>query len=201
VIRVLQPKEIQALLAAIADLRYKTLVMLAVFSGARQGEIIGLKWPDVDFDNSQIHIQRTYNNHGWYKPKSDASNRRVDLGPAMMKQLKLWRLACPPNDLDLVFPNNAGHVIDDVSFLKQTFFPALARAGIDRIRFHDLRHTFASLLIEQGENIKYIQTQLGHASPSITLDVYSHLMRPSNPESAKNLENRVLGERHKQPSI
>ena len=65
-------------------------------------------------------------------------------------------------------------------------------AGISRIRFHDLRHTYASLLIEQGENIKYIQSQLGHSTPSITLDVYAHLMKPTNPEAACRLENSIF---------
>ena len=64
--------------------------------------------------------------------------------------------------------------------------------GLARIRFHDLRHTCASLLIEQGENIKYIQTQLGHASPSITMDVYAHLMQSTNQAAATRLENAVL---------
>ena len=72
------------------------------------------------------------------------------------------------------------------------FNPALKKAGIERIRFHDLRHTYASLLIEQGENIKYIQTQLGHSSPTVTLNVYSHLMKPINQEAPSRLENTIF---------
>lgn len=72
------------------------------------------------------------------------------------------------------------------------FRPALKAAGIEQIRFHDLRHTYASLLIEQGENIKYIQTQLGHASPTVTLNVYAHLMKPTNQEAAKKLESMIF---------
>ena len=77
--------------------------------------------------------------------------------------------------------------------MNRYFYPALKNAGIKKIRFHDLRHTFASLLIKQGENIKYIQNQLGHASPTITLNVYAHLMNPTNQESARKLENTVFG--------
>jgi len=74
------------------------------------------------------------------------------------------------------------------------FCPALAKAGITgKVRFHDLRHTYASLLIEQGENIKYIQSQLGHASPTVTLNVYAHLMKPTNQEAAKRFENTLFG--------
>ena len=70
---------------------------------------------------------------------------------------------------------------------------ALKGAGIPRIRFHDLRHTYASLMIEQGENIKYIQSQLGHATPTITMNVYAHLMKPVNQEAARRLEGRIFG--------
>lgn len=67
------------------------------------------------------------------------------------------------------------------------------KTGIGLIRFHDLRHTSASLLIEQGENIKYIQKQLGHSSPTATLNVYAHLMRPVNHEAMARLEDTVFG--------
>ena len=70
--------------------------------------------------------------------------------------------------------------------------PALKNAGIDKIRSHDLRHTTASLMIEQGENIKYIQSQLGHSSPTVTLNVYAHLMKPINQEATCRLESAIF---------
>jgi len=76
--------------------------------------------------------------------------------------------------------------------LRRHFYPALEAAKCPKIRFHDLRHTYASLLIEQGENIKYIQSQLGHASPVVTLSVYAHLMNPVNQEAACRLENAIV---------
>ncbi len=110
----------------------------------------------------------------------------------MMKELKRWKLACPPSTLDLIFPNEAGNPIDDSSMLSRHFHPAFEAAGLKRIRFHDLRHTYASLMIEQGENIKYIQSQLGHSSPTVTLNVYAHLMNPVNQEAARRLENVIF---------
>ena len=101
-------------------------------------------------------------------------------------------MASRRNDLDLVFPNGEGGPIDHHNMVYRVFLPT-CRAGIERIRFHDLRHTFASLLIEQGENIKYIQTQLGHSSPTVTLNVYAHLMKPTNQAAACRLENTVFG--------
>ena len=93
-----------------------------------------------------------------------------------MKQLKKWKLACPPNELDLVFPNLSGGPLERGHVVQNFFWPALDKAKLDRIRFHDLRHTYASLLIAQGENIKYIQKQMGHSKPSVTMDIYAHLM-------------------------
>ena len=192
-ITILIPDKINALFEAEEDQKYHTLFMLAIFSGARQGELFGLKWADVDWINSQIHIQRTFNNGAWYKPKSKASKRKIDLGPGTMAELKKWKLACLPNDLDLIFPNQSGSPLDHGYMLRRYYWPALKKAGIPKMKFHNLRHTFASLLIEQGENIKYIQSQLGHSSPTVTLDVYAHLMKPINQEAACKLENTIFG--------
>ena len=138
-------------------------------SGARQGELLGLKWPDVDWENNQI--QRTFNNQAWYEPKSKTSRRRIYLGLSAMKALRTWRLACPPNELDLIFPNEAGEPLNHNNMVSRYFNPAVKEAGLGKVRFHDLRRAYASLLIAQGENIKYTQTQLGHSSPTVTLHV------------------------------
>ena len=191
-IRILQPHEIKALLDATENDKYRTLFKLAIATGARQGEILGLKWQDIDRENSQVKIRRTFNNQAWYEPKTSQSRRRIDIGPSMLSDLKKWKLACPPCELDLVFPNIAGGPINHNNMVSRYFNPALKKAGIERIRFHDLRHTFASILIAQGENVKYIQSQLGHSSPTVTLNVYSHLMKKQNPESAARLEATVF---------
>jgi len=192
IIQILTPAEINALIDAETDPKYRTLYMLAIMSGARQGELLGLKWIDVDWFTSQIHIQRTFNTRRWYKPKSKASKRKIDIGPSMMKALRRWHKISPKNELDLIFPNLAGKPMWQGHMLLRRFYPALKKAEVPRIRFHDLRHTFASMLIEQGENIKYIQSQLGHSSPTVTLNVYAHLMKPSNQESACKLEKTVF---------
>lgn len=171
------------------------LFRLAIFSGARQGEIFGLKWTDVLWTSDQIQIQRTFNNGAWYKPKTKASNRKIDLGPVTMSELKKWSLACPPNDLDLVFPNQHGKPIVHSNLLRQHFWPSLKKAGIPQIRFHDMRHTFASMLIDQGENIKYIQAQMGHSSPTVTFNTYAHLLKPTNQRAARTLEETILNNR------
>jgi integrase len=193
-IRILTPAQIKAFLDAEGEQKYRTLFTLAVFSGARQGELLGLKWSDVHWENCQIHIERTYNKRRFFGTKTKASKRCIDLGPKVMTELRKWRLACPVNDLGLMFPNDAGGPINYSNMVLRHFLPALKAAGLPRIRFHDLRHTYASLLIEQGENIKYIQTQLGHSSPTVTWNVYAHLMKPTNQEAACRLERAIFDE-------
>ena len=192
-IRIFTHEEIKPFLDVVKNRKYKTLFMLAIMSGARQGELFGLKWSDVDWQNNQLHIQRTFNNQAWYDTKTATSNRRIDLGPSMMAELKRWRVACPPNELNLIFPNEAGGPLNHNNVVSRYFNPALKAGELGKVRFHDLRHTYASLLIEQGENIKYIQSQLGHSSPTVTLNVYAHLMKPVNQEAALKLENSVFG--------
>ena len=122
-----------------------------------------------------------------------ATVEKFDLGPTVITALKKWKMACPKSDLNLVFPNGTGNPIDHHNMVRRCFLPTLEAAELRRIRFHDLRHTYASLLIEQGENIKYIQSQSGHSSPTVTWNVYAHLMKPTNQEAACRLENTVFG--------
>jgi integrase len=110
-----------------------------------------------------------------------------------MTALKRWRLQCSVTELNLVFPNGAGQPINHNNMINRHFVKGLENAALETIRFHDLRHTYASLLIEQGENIKYIQTQLGHSSPTVTLNVYARLMKNTNQGAAKGFEKAVFG--------
>ena len=191
-ITILTPQQIQAFIDAVKDQKHKTLFLLAIMSGARQGELLGLKWSDLDIENSQIHIQRTFNSGRFFDTKTKTSNRKIDLGPKVMLELKKWKIACSKTDLDLMFPNEAGQPINYSNMVQRHFQKALKDAELPRMRFHDLRHTYASLLIEQGENIKYIQSQLGHSSPMVTLNVYAHLMKSVNQEAACRLENTIF---------
>jgi integrase len=131
--------------------------------------------------------------HGrFYDPKSTTSKRKIDLGPTVMKKLKKWKMACPPNDLDLVFPSDTGTPMDNNNLVQRHYEPALRRAGLRRIKFHCLRHTYASLLIDQGEHPKYIQSQMGHSSINVTMDTYGHLMSTVNQDSARRLDGVIF---------
>ena len=95
-----------------------------------------------------------------------------------------------------MFPNGVGNPLNHNNVVSRHFKPALTDTKLGHVRFHDLRHTHASLLIEQAENIKYIQSQLGHSCPTVTLNVYAHLMKPVNQKAALKLEGSIFGTGH-----
>lgn len=197
---VLKPSEIRALFNACPNQRDKVFFMTAVLTGAREGELLGLQWGDIDWLNSQIFIRRTFNHQKFMEPKSKTSRRKIDLAPELVLELKKWKLACPKGEpdpeappLDLVFPTESGKPENGTNMLARRFFPALRRAGLPKVRFHNLRHTYASLLIAQGEHPKYIQSQMGHSSINVTMDIYGHLMDTVNQRAASRLGRTVLG--------
>ena len=210
-ISILTPKQIRKFLEAVTEPKYKALFLTAIMTGARQGELLGLKWSDVDFPKKQISINRTFNMGRFFTPKTRQSVREIDLAPILVKELAAWKLAQialrlekekdekkpkaknrEKKNCDLVFPNEEDEPMNYSNMVNRYYKPALKAAAIPQIRFHDLRHTYASLLLAQGENIKYIQTQLGHSSPTVTLNVYAHLMKKENQEAACRLENAIF---------
>ena len=95
----------------------------------------------------------------------------------------------------LVFPNLAGNLMSNTNLLQRGFYPALRRAGLRKIRFHDLRHTYAPLLIASGEDIVRVSRLLGHSSPTVTLNVYAHMLPTEHYQAAERLADLVFSER------
>jgi len=204
----LHPKEIRLLLQN-ADEPYRTLFLTAILTGMRRGELLGLQWGDIDWHNSRIRVRRTLYchtkaelaEHGkgqiekWQfsTPKSSKSIRTIVMSPRLKDALGLHRLTCPRSSLDLVFCTKEGGPIQAENMVKREFLPALARAGLRRVRFHDLRHTYATLLIAQGENAKFIQSQLGHASIETTMDRYGHLLPEAYHRVGEKLDVLIFG--------
>jgi len=177
---------------------YRTLFTTAIMTGMRQEELLALRWGDIDWVIGQMLVRRTLSrdNGEWkfYDPKNKTSRRNVDVDPALLLELKKWRLKLGKSELDdLVFPSPSGGPMHRSTLYKQGYLPAIRKSGVPRIRFHDLRHTFATLLIDQGEHPKYIQGQMGHSSINVTMDVYGHLMDKVNVASANKLAKTVLG--------
>jgi integrase len=119
-------------------------------------------------------MRRSYREGKFYDPKTEHSRRVVEVRAGLLGRLKPWRLACPKGPHDLVFPNQDGKPqLADV-LLKRGFEPTLRRAGLRKIRFHDLRHSCASLLLSKGVDVVAVSRLLGHSSPVVTLNIYSH---------------------------
>src|SRR5260370_14360271 len=171
------------------------MISFAVCSGCRVGEILGAAWNHIDWKSGQFHVRRAFREGQFQEPKTRTSYRRLTLPTFLLKELKVWRLACPNSPHDLVFPNLDGQPMSHANLLQRGFYPALKRAGLRRIRFHDLRHTYASLMIRNGEDIVVVSRLLGHANASFTFNVYCHMLpRKRNPISDR-LASLVFGKK------
>jgi integrase len=156
-----------------------------------QVELLGLKWEDVDFGGNRIHVRRSLWKGRFTTPKSRRSRRAIDMAPTL--KAALARLPSRFKG-ELVFATRDGKALDPDSFSNRDWARVLRRSDLQRIRFHDLRHRYTSLLIAQGAHPKYIQAQLGHASIQTTLDRYGHLMREMHQAEARKLDRLVLGD-------
>lgn len=196
--RVLSREEISALLAA-ASVQFRTLLATAVFSGMRLGELQGLLWREVDFASGFIRVRQQLDRDGRRSdPKTPQAKRDIVLMPALGTLLKHHRLASSFSAAeDYVFASRRGTPLAYRNIERRGLHAAADSAGLNngdgaRLRMHDLRHTFASLLIAQGADVVAVSRQLGHASPDITLKIYAHLF-----DAHRNAERtRALLEDH-----
>jgi integrase len=200
-IRPLDREQVKTLLEAARGDRLEALYVLAVTTGMRQGELLGLKWEDVDLANGTIHVRRILTRKGGRlllgEPKTKKSRRTLQLASHALGALKahckaqleermahmgLWK------DHGLVFATQIGTLVNPTNLTKRSFKPLLERAGLPQARFHDLRHTAATLLLMQSVHPKYVQELLGHATIAITLDTYSHVLPSMGDQTAKAME-------------
>ncbi|MBN2028108.1 MAG: site-specific integrase [Actinobacteria bacterium] len=197
----LTPDEVSRLLEA-ADDYLMPLLAVACFAGLRQGEILGLKWGDVDFTHGNIRVVRTYDqDFGFSEPKSKSSRRAVPIPQFLVCILKRLHEKEEAQESDeLVFPNSVGKPRDRRNLITRGFENALTDAGIRRIRFHDLRHTYASLCIAAGMDPKALQRAMGHASISMTMDTYAHLFPGSYERPLARLEGMFSSQFNDDPS-
>ena len=178
--RILSREEIGTLMQC-AEEGQRPLLAAAVFTGLRLGELLGLTWANIDFDRGVVQVRRQLDRSGErVEPKTRQAVRDVILMPALARILREHRLRSPfARDENLVFPSQRGegldHTVPGRALRRAMAAGKLTGGDTAHLRFHDLRHTFASLLIAQGGNVVWVSRQLGHASPDIILRVYSHL--------------------------
>ncbi len=206
-IKPLNREQTMALLEAAKGDRLEAIFVLAVTSGLRQGELLGLRWEDLDLDAGTLAVRRTLSvtKSGlvFGTPKSAKSRRSVRLTPLAVQALKRHRTAQNRERLslgslwqdgDLVFPGETGQPLRPWSLTGGSFKRLRARAGLpDTLRFHDLRHTCATLLLTKGVHPKVVQELLGHATISITLDTYSHVLPNMQSEAVNAMEDALSG--------
>ncbi len=175
--RFLTPSEIQALVAEAQGIAALVIPML-VFSGLRAAELLGLTWKDVDFEARVIRVRRQMSRQGARTPlKTREARRDVILMDELARSLRKRRLAASFSaDDDLVVGNGVRNTLGYTRLLK-AFTRTASAAGVDDATPHTCRHTFASILIDQGADVEFVSRQLGHASTKTTWDIYVHLFR------------------------
>lgn len=205
-IRPLTPEQARSLLTAAANHRLGSLVTVAVSLGLRQGEALALRWADIDFDSGLLHVKHALQfpkGGGWslVEPKSDRSRRTVTLPQiatialrAHSRRQKEDRLLAGAKwrENGFVFTTRVGTPLDPWGVIKA--FKALLRsAGLPNIRFHDLRHTAATLLLAQGVDPRTIMATLGHSQISLTLNTYSHVLPAMQRDAAEKINRLLVG--------
>src|SRR2546426_5440669 len=174
-VEVLTHAEINTALDALPPAWYPFFLTL-VCTGLRLGEALALTWADFDEANGRLWVRRSYYRGAFYLPKTKRSRRPVDIGDPLLAVLRGVRRArfgaTAAPAAALIFPSRTGRPLIPENLRKRVWRPPLVNAGVKHVRIHSLRHFYASALIAQGENIKYISSQLGHASVQITVDRY-----------------------------
>jgi integrase len=197
------PEQVQQLLKAAEGHRLEALFVLAVTSGLRQGELFGLSWTDIDLDAGSVSVRRQLEElRGQFRltePKSAKSRRLVEIPRVAVEALRRHRARMgAEGHLDgPVFCDTHGGWLRKSNFLRQVFKPLLRRAGLPEARFHDLRHTHATLLLAQGVHPKVVQERLGHSQISLTMDTYSQVLPTLQREAAEKLDD-LLGKKEQE---
>jgi integrase len=191
--------------------KYYPFMLCAFRTGMRLGEILALAWEDVDFERNVIEVRRSYSGGYFSTPKS-RKVRFVDMSEQLKDVLQKHRGCLLHRFKDqlpicnveyneksrevvhLVFPNKYGKPMDGANLKHRIFYKIIQKAGIPHFRFHDIRHTFASLLLQQGAPLHYVKEQMGHASIQTTVDIYGHIIPGSNRDAVNSLDDMAAGE-------
>ncbi len=203
-IQPLTQEQAKALLEAARGDRLEALYLLAIATGLRQGELLALKWEDVELEDAVLRVRRTLTRTGGKvalgPPKTNKSRRSVGLTKGAVEALRV-HLSRQLEEMEqmgslyrsggLVFASETGGIINPSNLRNRSFARLLKRAGLPHIRFHDLRHTCATLLLSRNVNPKIVSEMLGHCSISVTLDIYSHLLPDMQEKATRALEEAL----------
>jgi len=202
----LDAEQARRLLEAARGERLEAVYVLALACGLREGELLGLKWEDLDLKEGVLHVRRTLawvdGGPRFLEPKTEKSRRTVVLPAVALAALKKHRARQAEERLtlgdawaypDLVFTTRIGTPLAKSDFIRRDFKRLLAKAGLPpSVRFHDLRHTFATLTLAGGADLKAVQAALGHARLTTTADTYAHVLAEQKRRVAR-LMDELLG--------
>ncbi len=205
-IKPMEQEQIVAFLEAIRGNPFELLYQVTLFTGMRQGEVLGLSWDCVDFDRDTIYVnkqlQKSRKVGGNYElvPTKNSRSRVITVAPSVIALLRKQKIhqaemqllagGSWKNRWNLVFTNELGDHLAHFTVYK-TFKKVVRSIGLDQERFHDLRHTYAVVSIESGDDIKTVQSNLGHATAAFTLDVYGHVSQKMRQQSAERMEKFI----------
>jgi integrase len=203
-VRPLSPDQSRTFLEAARGDRYEALYVLAVTAGLREGELLGLKWEDIDLDVGSLAVRRTLSearSGRFFEAPKNGKGRSIKLTRQAVEALRTHRkrqneerlrFGTLWQDSGLVFPAQTGTPMNAKNLTARSFKPLLERAGLSRtVRLHDLRHTCATLLLGKGVHPKIVQELLGHATIAITLDTYSHVLPNMQGEAVSAMESAL----------
>ena len=204
-VSVLNAEQVRAFLDAAKGTRYEALFVLAVTTGMRQGELLGLRWQDLDLDASLIHVrhamQRIDGEWRFVEPKSAKSRRQIGLGAMAIEALRYHRgkqvedrfaVGGVWQDMSLVFCNELGRPVEVSNLTNRYFQPLLKKAGLPIVRFHDLRHTAATLMLNARIDAKVVSAVLGHSQVAFTMDRYMHVDLRMQSELGRSLDSMLM---------
>ncbi len=198
---VLDEEQVTRILIAASNTRYEALFRLAVTTGMRQAELFGLKWADISWQRGVLYLRRQIQRvpgegMQFSEPKTRAGKRTIKLSEGMLQafrehklrqQVEMEQAGSRWSDADLVFTSKYGGSLDQ-SNVRREFYAILGIAGLPKMRFHDLRHTAASLMLNNGIPVIVVSKILGHSKPSVTLDIYGHLFNEMQDEAARLMD-------------
>lgn len=205
-IRPLNVEEVRILFDTVSGHPLEAIYILAVTAGLRRGEILGLYWQDVDLNTGSLQVKRSlsFTKEGpiFVPPKTAKGKRSISLSKICVEALRKLKTSQEKTkenwtaDYSLVFPNDLGEPRRSRNVLNTSFKRIKKKGNLPDIRFHDLRHTCATLLLTKGVHPKIVQELLGHSSISITLDTYSHCVPNMQEKVVEAMEDIFEGEEH-----